>query len=386
LEETLIIQCAQTDADISSAFLENNTTDIDWERVFELSQRHGISQLVYRALKGHRSGIPNHILDSLRDQCETGAVRNLQYSQTLIEVYSTLDTNDIDVIPYRGPILSAVAYDDIALRRFGDLDLLVRRNDIPEIKNILGNQGFVPQYWLPSTDRLTRGQEWAYIRFNRDYRLRNTETNTLIELHWRIIDLKFPTSTTLDTVWDRRETISLSGHEISVLSPEDRLFMLCIHGSRHHWERFLWIVDVAEFLQRYSVNWERIVQWAKAQHCTRMLALGPLLAHDLFDTDVPDLIFELVAEDPKIRTLRRIHHEQLFDSKYPQQFEIEWIHTQMLHRRRDKFRFWIYWMSLPDPGEIERIPLPYSLAPLYPIIRLVWLPIFIRRRFSGMSD
>jgi len=294
LEEELIIQCAQTDADISTIFLQNITADVDWKRVFELSQRHGVSQLVYRTLNEHRSVIPHHVLDSLQEQCETGTMRNLQFSRTLINVYSILDANNINVIPYRGPILSVAAYDDVALRRFGDIDLLVRRNDITEIINILNEHSFVPQYWLSSTDRLTRGQEWAYIRFNSDYRFKSTK-NTPIELHWRMIGLEFPTSITLDTVWERRETMSLSGHDISVLSPEDRLFMLCIHGSRHYWERFLWIVDVAEFLRRYSVDWERIIQWAEAHHCTRMLALGPLLAHDLFGTDVPDLILELVG-------------------------------------------------------------------------------------------
>ena len=43
---------------------------------------------------------------------------------------SELGTHGVAAIPFKGPTLAAYAYGSTALRRFGDLDLLVRENRV----------------------------------------------------------------------------------------------------------------------------------------------------------------------------------------------------------------------------------------------------------------
>ena len=43
----------------------------------------------------------------------------------------------IEAIPYKGPVLALFAYDNLALRRFVDLDVIVNKNDVLKAREIL---------------------------------------------------------------------------------------------------------------------------------------------------------------------------------------------------------------------------------------------------------
>lgn len=59
------------------------------------------------------------------------------------ELFDTLQREKIPYAVIKGAVLSAAAYGNPYARHSGDIDLLIRRNDIDEVKQILLNQGFV---------------------------------------------------------------------------------------------------------------------------------------------------------------------------------------------------------------------------------------------------
>ncbi len=60
--------------------------------------------------------------------------------------------------------------------------------------------------------------------------------------------------------------------------------MLCVHGSRHGWDKLEHLASVAELVRRSpSLDWAAVWHRADAMHCRRMVAFGLLLAHALFD-------------------------------------------------------------------------------------------------------
>jgi len=372
-EEQLLIRAAQTTVADPDALERLVVSDLDWDLVLKEAQRHGTTQLLYRSLDEHcPDQVPAATLDGLRARYERTATQNLRFTQELIDLVGEIRSQEIPVLPYRGPVLASMAYGDVALRQFGDLDLLVGQDEVTDIKPILLERGYKPRYWRSTTTGLTETQEEAYTTFCRDYPFRRDD-GIEVELHWRVISRHFPTDIQLDTVWDRRVETTFGGQRLDVLSPEDRLLTLCVHGSRHLWARLAWIVDVAEFLHRYQIDWDAAWRRAREHDCKRMFALGPLLAHDLFDSDLPDSLRKFVENDRKIRELRAGQHEYLFDSSTDGMFETYIQQARMLDSRRDKFGFWLWWAFSPDRPSLERVAFPDSLVGLYRAVRVARL-------------
>ena len=86
--------------------------------------------------------------------------------KTFLKIYSGVDSDLVQrferegilAIPYRGPTLALMAYCDLGLREFGDLDLLIRRQDLGPAKEMLLGEGFRLAYGL------TASQEDRFLR------------------------------------------------------------------------------------------------------------------------------------------------------------------------------------------------------------------------------
>ncbi|WP_424016484.1 nucleotidyltransferase domain-containing protein [Halorientalis pallida] len=366
--EEFVVRCAQSEVVNPDALVDIARDSVDWDRFIETVQQHGTAQLTARTIEEHCAGFtPDRIKSKLAADRHRTARQNLEYSQSLIDVCSMLSENGIPVIPYRGPVLSHMTYDDVSYRTFGDIDLLVRRDDIDDIKRLLHKKGYAPFYWLSSTETLSRTQEWAYTKFCRDYRFRNETGSVMIELHWKVLSTDFPTNVTLGSVWDRRENAQIGGQDIHTLSTEDRLFMLSIHGSRHNWTRLQWIVDIAELLRTDSVDWSTVLRWAREQNCRRMFALGPLLANRIYGTPISSALERQAAADPKLESLCERYRDGLFSDDWKS--DDKFLQSQLLDRRRDQAALWLKWLFKPTQKEIEMISLPFILLPLYSLIR-----------------
>ena len=368
-EAELLLVATRTDGTGTDRLRELISGPLDWEHILEQAGFHGVSSLVYQALNSHSETVPKDVLERLGRRSQQTATQNLRYTQELVTILEVLEAAGIDVIPYRGPVIALDAYGEFGLRQFGDLDFLVSQEDIPAAKRVLEDRGYRPQYLLPSTSELNRAQEWAYTHLDRDYPFYNSKRNTAIELHWRILDQRFPTKIELEDVWDRRETTTISGREIPVLSPEDRLLMLCIHGSRHHWERLEWICDIGGFIRSHDIDWETTLKRARSHNALRMFLLGPMLAHTLYGTELPESVHRLIRRDRGLNDLEWLVIDRLFSTEPVGNFELQRFQARTLTRRRDQARLLGFWMTKPRRAEIEVVALPFALIWLYFLIR-----------------
>lgn len=369
-EVKLLVHCAGQTSEKSDRLATAVEESLDWDAVVRSALYHNITPLVDRTLGEHcPTRVPDATLATLRHRSRSVAKRNLHLTKELHEFLEVLTEYDISALPYRGPILGAVAHGDITSRTFTDLDILVRPGDIPNIKDLLVDRGFKPDYQLSSTDTLTPTQEWAYIRFNRDFPFFRERDRVSIELHWRVLARRFPTAIELETVWDRRERVSLSGETFVTLSPEDRALMFCVHGTRHRWEHLKWLADLDALVRCADTDWEEVIRRARHWNCKRMVVLGPLLAGEVLGTPLPDAVARAVERDAGIVKLVPQFVERLFDTSTPWQPELRRLEARTLDRRRDRMAFWIKWMLYPVRTDIERHAFPRALVPLYFLTR-----------------
>ena len=61
----------------------------------------------------------------------------------LLQIAKTLQTEHIDFMPFKGPILSQLLYNDVTQRQYGDLDILIQHSDIQKVAQILKSYNFV---------------------------------------------------------------------------------------------------------------------------------------------------------------------------------------------------------------------------------------------------
>ena len=382
-EEQLLLLCARTER--SAAQRRQVRTllaqgGIDWERVRQLAYLHRVAPLLYRSLQEQdEEGVPKDLMDELRQFYKKLALRNLFQIKELLQVVKKLETRGIPVISFKGPVLSSVVYGHHALRRFGDLDILVPQSDLPGAKDLLQQLGFRSYY--DADDALH--EEAALVKEEKSYEF--VRGSTIVELHWDFLHPMHGFSLDTANIWDRTRSAELGGATVRTLSAEDRVLYLCAHGSKHFWTRLFWICDVAESLRVYreQFNWQALLDQAQALHVKRMLFLGLTLAADLLDAPIPRDVRQAAREDAAVdqlarRVSRRLFQEQQPRSEAEQDSDNILFHLKMRERFRDRIPYYLYLTKMavrPSSEDKALVKLPDGLSFLYYLlrpIRLLW--------------
>jgi hypothetical protein len=309
---------------------------LDWVRLLQLASRHGVLPLLYRSL--HTIGptiVPQDGLTALRHHYQANAQRNLLLAGTLLKLLRLLEAHGIAALPYKGPVLAALAYGNVALRQFVDLDLLVRPQDADRAKALLWAQG----YRWPDGRPPTR-----FPRLLKVYELVSPDGHVLVELHWALTSATFFFPLDPAPLWTRLETVPLLGAPVRSLAPEDLLLILCVHGAKHHWSRLGWIGDVAAVLQAApQLDWGHCLAQANRLGGRRMLALGVHLAHDLLGAGLPTEVARWVLAEAAVPWLAAQVWTRLFTAASPPH---AWDHPAfylgLRERLRDRLPCYLY--------------------------------------------
>ncbi|MCI0622338.1 MAG: nucleotidyltransferase family protein, partial [Acidobacteria bacterium] len=258
--------------------------DLDWEYVRRTAARHGVLPLFWWHLnQRYRNAVPTNLAGSMRMWFRQNLQRNLKLTAELLRLLHLLNENDICALAFKGPVLTASLYGNLALRQFVDLDLLMRRADVLRAKALLQAEGY------ESPLRLSERQERAYLGSQCEHHLYAPGGLFQVELHWQILARFHGFSFDTEGWWQRRRHVNLHEIEVPTLSPEDELLALCVHGQKHCWSRLIWISDLAQLLAAHSdLAWDQITHGARELSAERVLRLGLHLAHNLLQAPLPE--------------------------------------------------------------------------------------------------
>jgi len=338
--------------------------EIEWSYLLKIARIHGILPLLYQHLEAMQAGsVPATIMDQLRDHFYTNTRRNVILAAELLKLLNLFNAHHVPAIPFRGPALAASAYGDLALRQFGDLDILVHTREVLKAVDLLMSHGYQPIFPLPARREviLQRG-EYAFLLASGE---------VFVDLHWAATqhDL-FPHD--LEMLQGRLQPVSLDAHTILTLSWQDQLILLCIHGAKHNWRRLIWICDVAELLRIHSeIDGRRLMEDAQRLGTKRMVALGLFLASNLLGAPIPENLRVELQADKVVASLGGQVHSRLFqekdDRKIPSEDPIFYART--MDRMRDRIRFCLERLVTPTPWVLAHVRLPYALFFLYYLVR-----------------
>ena len=232
-ENRLLLHCLQ-------ASISGNTGDkikdvinipLNWEEVLASAFWHGIAPLLYHNLKNISKGhcIPQEVMDQLRTAYHGNLARNMYLYAELKRILETFCDKGVKVIVLKGAALAKTVYSDIGLRQMSDVDLLVKKEDLPCAEKIMSGldyrfQGDMPPEWYRENH-----QHISYV---------NSEKNIPVEIHWHIARKAHPLririiNDIIERWWEEAKTIEFSGSKVQILSPEDLIIHLCLHFLKH---------------------------------------------------------------------------------------------------------------------------------------------------------
>jgi len=378
-EEELLLCCARTGRPEEmvtriGALLQKG---MDWGYLLQTAHTHGVAPLLYWHLSAAcPDAVPENAFNHLQDHFYANGLHNLFLTRELLKLLNVFGAHGIPAVPYKGPVLAASVYGNLALRQFIDLDIMVHRHDVLEAKELLALLGYRPQH------QLTSAQEAALLGLRGQYVFTRDDGESTVELHWEVTE-HFSFSLDTERLWRRLEQIPLGGEIIPTLSPEDTLLILCAHGSKHLWERLGWICDIAELIRvSKNLRWEQTMAQARALGSERMLLVGLFLASELLGSVLPEEVSERVHADPIVRSLARQVSEQLFRdaNNLPGLFKGAYfhpLHLMMQERIPNKIRYCIRAATTQTVEDWELLSLPNFLFPFYYVLR----PIRLTRKY-----
>ncbi len=299
-EAELLVWCARTvvSDELKRSIRRRVQESLDWSIVLGMARYHGVCPLFYRNLAALCSDlVPAKPLTQLRQKVQADALLNRSLAQELVILCDVLISSGVSVIPIKGATLAALAYGDLALREFTDLDLLIPEGSIAEAQRVILSLGY---------ERKANGVEGHQLEDKEGphHVLIKKRPISRVDLQWVMAHQHFTFRLDRPEFWRSQIPVTLEGKTVPGLAPEILLIVLCVHGSKHAWEQLKWVCDVAELLRAHpALDWNQIFLHASSWQCRGMLCLGLSLAHRLLDAPLPEMVLARLKCDPDTQAL-----------------------------------------------------------------------------------
>lgn len=359
-----MLLCARPHAEAAyRAELEGLLDAVDWTALVRLAETHRVTALVLRRLSAIPV-VPQEISEAGDTYLAKQAARNAMLTRALKEIVVALAAKGIPTIPFKGPVVARLAYGDPALRRYGDLDILVREKDAAAACDALADIGF------RATTFLSPAQLRAFRRYSgQDVMLRG---EVAVEPHWALAPRTLSLDVDYDGLWARVREIDLDGQPVFCFGAEDLVTVLCLHGSKEQWVRLQWMADVAHMIAALPMlDWSALLARARAQGVLRMVLIGLILAREL--VALPRAAQEAIAADPGAQALAEQAAARLFDAATAEEsiYTLSRFRRRMRERRADRLRYVMRTVTTPRDMHFSLMKLPDPLFGLYTPVKLV---------------
>ena len=355
---------------------------LDWSLVLTMANWHRLHPALNKMFyEGKHEGIPLEVLQTLKEGLNNNALRNLKLMSLLFKILAEFKKSNIPVLLIKGLALAGPVYGDMALRRSGDLDLMVNPQDVRKAMNLICNLEYC------STQPLNEGD--LSVLFATDNEMKLQVGGELVELQWRLAPIHTLYPATWEELFKEAECFDLAGHQVPTLGAMEVLPYLCFHGTKHFWYRLFWLMDVAAcFASNKMGSWNEICSRSEVRGQKRSLLLGLALSRHLLGTPLPAEAMAELFENPAIGQRITFLRNSLLPRKgrdYSPNFSqinslknVFWMNPGLSIKGSIIWRY----IFQPNMKDREAIPLSKFLSPLYYVIRPIRLAFSLFKESS----
>lgn len=332
---------------------------LNWDHLFATASAHGLLPLLQKHLSSLTDLIPPHALSHLKRESVSNSQAVLHLIGKQIRGYKLFKEHDLPVAIFKGAVLAQMAYGDVALRKAGDIDMLIHRRDFERAKSLLESLGY---QMFP---RLTPAQLASHLHHHCEITFVRDDWFTVIDLHWELAPKSFVFNLETDEVMSRLQSISLAGTVVETFSAEDSVLYQSMHGAKHLWRRLEWVVALAESVKG-EIDWSALVRRAQRTRMTRMFALGLRLVEEFSDVRVPLHVFDTIDADKTMQRISAKISANMFSIYGPaDSTETNLYNLRIMDRKRDALISALRAIFVPTLPDWQALALPASLHPLY---------------------
>lgn len=236
---------------------------------------HGVTGYLHRAMgaiEGLDAGERDRI-EAYRNGLLLGHLHTLSDLKTVDEA---LRRRGIPYLVVKGPVLSSVVHERPDLRAYGDLDLVVRPEDLPAAVEALaaGGASLLDRNW-----ELLRNERRGQVHLV-------SATGGMIDLHWALInDRRVRHAFTVPPIADllaRARRVQLGHVEVLTLEPIDTVLHLAVHSMLSGGDRLIWFKDIQQAALRSDIGWQDLVDRSAAWGATLTVGTALLTVQRLF--------------------------------------------------------------------------------------------------------
>jgi hypothetical protein len=356
-ELELLLSCLCTEINPTTSEQINTLLqqELDWNYLYEIAARYQVIPLLYSTIDNHfPAKVPKETFHQLQTDIYGNAKWNMLLTQELLSLINLFQSHEIRAIPVKGAVLAALAYGNLLLRQFGDLDMLIHPQDLAAATDLLVAHGY---------DR---------DNFDSKPKFSQPQRQIKLELHQTITPSYCASPLEFEHLWSRSTSVKIAGVEVPSLRAADALLILVAQNAQdllHNQPRLGRLCDIAALIHTHQdLDWLDILTRAKLQGNQRILYFTLLLVADLFDTILPEQLQPAIESDSVANTLAKHWRSHLFAP------EINVVWGSLFYLKiRD--RWWDKLKYLIVPNSIDRLllSLPGYLSYLYHPIRPFWL-------------
>jgi len=294
-EEKLILSCIKIHPGPSELEKINNLIPLiqDWEYLTATIIDRGIAPLFYKKLPllTNSSQIPEAVRTKLQQAWYKTFSRSTVLYEHFRKIAEAFTSQNIQVIALKGIYLSEWLYQDIGLRQFSDIDLLLKEEDAANCLIILEGLGYIPYKIELSSFVLS---QFAKDIVHYPPRMKD---GVSIELHIKLHSKNQSYNVLIPTLWANAIPATINGILVLALNNRDLLIHLCLHLDKHFrvgHVQFTCFNDITNLLERDAdiLNWEKLTETCRLYHCEETVYLIILMIHTYMSAAVPLAILE----------------------------------------------------------------------------------------------
>ncbi len=255
-----------------------NSNEIDWDLLINLSAYHCVTPIVARVLNDHFPDVvPAQASQKMARICKDVARRSFALTGELIKIQRLFEDNDVPFLTMKGATLAESLYGDIVLRDFRDIDLLIEKAHAAAVYRIMINEGLTPRGAIAERELDDYMHFCGQLAFERD-----SASPLIVDVHWELHSFKPGAK-----LFENQQFTSVCGRTFKTLSPELMLLFLCTHGSIDYWARLRLVVDVAMAIKKLPINWPRLMLLANELAVQKQLRSGMTMASQVCKISSP---------------------------------------------------------------------------------------------------
>jgi hypothetical protein len=273
------------------------------DALMQAARRHCVDVLAadvfLRASADRAVGGPSR--GALQAIVRNAAAREMLAARAVPGLFESAHRAGVDLLLLKGTALAYTHYPRPHLRPRNDIDLYIRRGDIPSAEALLAANGF--ERTAEADSEIWTGQ--------RHYVSTTAAGAIRLDLHWRAVNPRpFDDVLPFDVAWRRSVSVPGLGRHVRTLSPPDTLLLACVHRVAHHQDRIdlLWLYDIHLIASRLAVpEWAQLRDAALSARIAAVCVRGLSLASEYFGTSIPgDVLepFDAATEEPAAAFMR----------------------------------------------------------------------------------